>query len=68
MRLRYLLPFLIMELVIGCKRENQINYAPIPITPVPALLVRDVAEPNFPWPNCDFDYGAGESQLLIDSF
>ena len=52
-----------MELLIGCKREKQINYAPIPITPVPALLVQDVTEPE----GCyHFEYDA--AARLINSF
>ena len=41
-----MLILLIVELVIGCKREKQINYTTVPITPVTALLAQDMGEPD----------------------
>jgi hypothetical protein len=46
MRVRHTLLVLIVELLTGCKRAEQINYAAIPITPVTVLLAQDMMEPG----------------------
>jgi hypothetical protein len=46
MRVQNALLLLIVELFVGCKREKQINYIAIPITPVTALLAQDMAKPE----------------------
>jgi hypothetical protein len=46
MRVGYMLLVLIVELLTGCKRVEQINYAAIPITPVTVLMAQDMMEPG----------------------
>ena len=46
MRVRHALLLLIVELLIGCKREKQINYTGTPIIPVTAMFAQDMVEPD----------------------
>jgi hypothetical protein len=68
MRLRYALLILIMELLMGCKREKQINYAPMPITPVPALFVQDLGSVPTSIFLLKTAYTEGHSESLANHF
>jgi hypothetical protein len=39
-----------IESIVGCKKDKQINYETLPITPVTALLPMDTVERNVPLP------------------